>query len=298
MQCPLCNRSIIRLTSVQTARHQDFNTRSFGDNSNGREKVQENSGEPWCACQPQGIAAARFHRARDRIADRVGALPARARARWRGRGQRAAQGIAHRLPRSRADPGRQGAGAQPAARWYARQRTGTMAPARSGRTFLGFCGRTGAGSPARAFRAAQHRRAGGRRAGGDAPQPAAPRPHAARARCDVAAHAARAGRAPGRQGISRRVAAGHRESFHRVAHQWRDRRGECADRVQAAHRAAQARSGAGSLARVRRDRRQGCRRRARAAMAELIRLAIMDTPIKQRPKPPVAARTPARSRNY
>ncbi len=36
---------------------------------------------------------------------------------------------------------------------------------------------------------------------------------------------------------------------------------------------------------------------ARAAMAELIRLAIMDTPIKQRPKPPVAARPP-RVANY
>ena len=36
---------------------------------------------------------------------------------------------------------------------------------------------------------------------------------------------------------------------------------------------------------------------ARAAMAELIRLAIMDTPIKQRLKPPVAARTP-RAANY
>ncbi|MEO8062180.1 MAG: hypothetical protein ABI821_05475 [Pseudomonadota bacterium] len=29
----------------------------------------------------------------------------------------------------------------------------------------------------------------------------------------------------------------------------------------------------------------------RAAMTELIRLAIMDTPIKQRPKPAMAART-------
>jgi DNA-binding FadR family transcriptional regulator len=36
---------------------------------------------------------------------------------------------------------------------------------------------------------------------------------------------------------------------------------------------------------------------ARASMAELIRLAIMDTPIKQRPKPPVAARSP-RATNY
>ena len=36
---------------------------------------------------------------------------------------------------------------------------------------------------------------------------------------------------------------------------------------------------------------------ARAAMAELIRLAIMDTPIKQRPKPPVAGAA-SRLANY
>ena len=55
-----------------------------------------------------------------------------------------------------------------------------------------------------------------------------------------------------------------------------------ADGVQATHRATQARSGAGSLAGVSTRSRRRMPKRARAAMTELIRLAIMDTPIKQR----------------
>ncbi len=207
MQCPLCNRSIIRLTSVPMP-DSDFNLgQQVIEWLRKKTKIRKN------AASHAAHASRKPLRLHGSIAREIGLLIVSGRYRpghvldgeVEASEQRRVSRTAYReAVRILAAKGLV----------HSRPRVGTRVSALEDWHLLdpdvlvlGVCGRTGARGPAWTVRAAQHRRAGCGRAGRDAPQSAAPRQHAARARCDERTHAARAGRAPGRQGISRRVAA-------------------------------------------------------------------------------------------